>query len=182
LNRKEGFVVALLLVGVFFGSTPAMAIVPAGPSSTATPQVTSIDVNILNVVPSLSYLQGNLGPVSTGIAVNINEPTGSPVNLTAAFSFAPVKGFSYVNSALLTVVYFGGTGGYIGFGVETNGQSSILVRGTTVQNTALGTLGPNDLRVGANTINIGLIPVSPNTTASTFIYEVRMTVEYTFLS
>ena len=182
MNKREGLVVALLLIGVFFASAPVMAIVPGSPSTTATPQVTSVDIDILNVVPSLAYLQGNLGPVSTGIAVNINEPTGSPVNLTAAFSFAPAKGFSHVNSALLTIVYFGGTGGYTGFGVETNGQSSFSIRVTTVQNTALATLSPSDLRVGANAINIGLVPVSPNAPASTFIYEARMTIEYTFLA
>jgi hypothetical protein len=182
MNRKEGFVVALLLIGVFFASAPAMATVPGSPSPTPTPQVTSVDIDILNVAPSLTYLQGNLGPVSTGISVSINEPTGSPGNLTAAFSFAPATGFSHMNSALLTVVYFGGTGGYTGFGVEINGQSSIPVRVTTIQNTALATLSPGDLRVGANTINIGLVPVTPNAAASTFIYQARMTIEYTFLA
>ena len=172
----------MVLIGVFLGSTPAMAIVANGPSPTVTSQVTSIDINILNVVPGMNYLLGNMGPDSTGIAVNINEPAGSPVNLTAAFSFAPAKGFSYVNSIVLTVVYFGGTGGYVGFGVATNGQSSIPVQVTTVQNTALATLRPSDVRVGANTINIGLIPTGPNVIGSTFIYQVKATIEYTFLA
>jgi len=74
LNRKEGFVVTLALIGVFLGSTPAMAIVPSGPSPSVTPQVTSIDIDILNVVPGLNYLLGNLGPDSTGVGINVNEP------------------------------------------------------------------------------------------------------------
>ena len=159
-----------------------MAIVPSGPSPSVTPQVKSVDIDILNVVPGLNYLLGNMGPDSTGVGINVNEPTGSPVNLTAAFSFAPAKGFSHVDSVLLTVVYFGGTGGCVGFSVETNGQSSILVQVTTVQNIALGTLRPSDVKVGANTINIGLVPTSPNVIASTFIYQVKATVEYTFVA
>jgi hypothetical protein len=182
VNRKEGIVISLLLIGVFFGSTRAAAIVPAGPLTTLTPQLTSVDVDVLKVVPGLSFQLGGIGPVASGIAVNINEPTGSPVNLTAAFAFAPQKGFASVDSVLVTIVYFGGTGGYTGFGVETNGQASILVQGSTVQNTAVGILRTHDLKVGANTINIGLVPVSPATVASTSVYEVKMTIEYTFLA
>lgn len=158
-----------------------MAIVPASPTSSSTPRITGVDLEILNVVPSLTILQGNQGPVSSGIGVNVNLPTGGPINLTAAFSFAPVNGFSHVDSVFLTIVYFGGTGGYVGFGVETNGQSSITIRGTTVQNTAVGILNPNDLKVGANTINVGVVPVSPSAIASTFVYQVKLTIEYTYL-
>ncbi len=182
MNRKEGFVISLLLIGVFLGSTPAIGLVSPNPTTTSTTQVTSVDTVIMNVAPGLAFQLGSQGPVSTGIAVSINEPTGSPVNLTAAFSFAPAKGFSSVNLVLLTIVYLGGTGGYIGFGVEINGRPSIPIQGTTIQNTALGTLSRNDLRVGANTINIGLLPASPSTTASTFVYELKMTIEYTFLA
>jgi hypothetical protein len=86
-----------------------------------------------------------------------------------------------VNSIALTVVYFRGTGGYVGFSFVANGQSSIPVQVTTVQNTALTTLMPSDVRVDANAINIGLIPTGPNVIASTFIYQVKATIEYTFL-
>lgn len=181
MNRKEAFVVALLFIVVFLGGSHAMAFVPASPTSISTPQITSIDLEILNVVPSLTVLQGNQGPVSTGVGVNVNLPTGGPINLTAAFSFAPVKGFSHVDSAFLTIVYFGGTGGYVGFGVETNGQSSIPIRGTTAQNTAVGTLNPIDIKIGANTINVGVVPVNPGATASTFVYQLKLTIEYTYL-
>ena len=43
----------------------------------------------------------------------------------------------------------------------------------------------NDVQIGANTVNIGVIPISPFATQSNttyLLFEVRLTVQYTFLS
>jgi len=157
LNKIQGTVVSVLLIAIFIGTVSVEAAVPSFPSPTSTSQVTSVDISILNVVPGLTFQPGTGEIVTTGIGVTSGF-SGGPVNATAGFSFAPVKGFGSVNSVLVT----------------------ISVPGTTVQNTVVGALRSQDLRAGANTINTGIILDGSSISGSTFVFQVRLTVEYTF--
>lgn len=179
MNKIQGTVVSVLLIAIFIGTVSVEAAVPSFPSPTSTSQVTSVDISILNVVPGLTFQPGTGEIVTTGIGVTSGF-SGGPVNATAGFSFAPVKGFGSVNSVLVTIVYFGGTGGYNAFAVELNGQPPVSVPGTTVQNTVVGALRSQDLRAGSNTINTGIILDGSSISGSTFVFQVRLTVEYTF--
>jgi len=108
-------------------------------------------------------------------------PEGS-VSATAAFAFSPVKGFTTVSAVLVTIVYFGGTGGYNALAVELNGQVPVNLPATSVQNTLIGALRNQDIRAGANTINVGIVLNGSSITGSTFVHQVRLTVEYTFVA
>jgi len=143
--------------------------------------MTSVDISILNVVPGLTFQPGTGEIVTTGIGVTSGF-SGGPVNATSGFSFAPVKGFGSVNSVLVTIVYFGGTGGYNALAVELNGQALVNLPATTVQNTLVGALRNQDLRAGANTISVGIVLNGPGITGSTFVHQVRLTVEYSFVA
>ncbi len=180
MKRRTGIVVAIVLIATFGAAVSARA---ALPSSTAPgSQGTSMDIEILSVIPALTYQPGgSYSQIATGVGVNVNLFPGTSVNATAAFSFAPVRGFSQVTSVLLTIVYFGGTGGYIGFGVELNTRAPIAIPALTIENTVVGSLRGDDLRIGANTISLGLVPQGQGIIATTFVYSVRMTVEYTFV-
>ena len=108
-------------------------------------------------------------------------PEGS-VNATAAFAFSPVKGFTTVSAVLVTIVYFGGTGGYNALAVELNGQVPVNLPATSLQNTLIGALRNQDIRAGANTINVGVVLNGSSITGSTFVHQVRLTVEHTFVA
>jgi hypothetical protein len=181
LKKIEGAIVSVLLIAIFMGTMSVEAVVPSSPTPTPIWQVTSVDISVLNVGSGLTFQPGTGEIVTTGIGVTSGFSGGS-VNATAAFAFAPVKGFTTVNSVLVTVVYFGGTGGYNALVVQTNGHSGVSLPVTTVQNTVVGSLQNQDLRVGANTISVGIVLNGSSITGSTYVHQVRLTVEYTFLS
>ncbi len=178
MNRKEAILVCALifvtLIGTVFATTSPT------PSASLTPQTTSVDIEVLKIVPALS---NSLAGVTTGLLLAPNGFAGilNPVSFNAGFSFAPLKGFSTVNRVVLTVIYFGGTGGYDGFSVILNGNPQVVFPTDVIHNTVVGTVPSGDVRVGSNSIAIGLTPTSQSTTVTTFLYEVRLTVEYTFL-
>lgn len=181
MNKIQGATVSVLLIAIFMGTVSVEAVIPSTPSPTATSQVTSVDISILNVGSGLTFQPGTGEIVTTGIGVTSGFSGGS-VNATAAFAFSPVKGFTIVNAVLVTIVYFGGTGGYNALAVELNGQAPVNLPATTVQNSLVGTLRNQDLHAGANTINIGIVLNSSSITGSTFVHQVRLTVEYSFVA
>ena len=181
MNKIQGAIVSVLLIAIFMGTVSVEAVIPSTPSPTATSQVTSVDISVLNVGSGLTFQPGTGEIVTTGIGVTSGFSGGS-VNATAAFAFSPVKGFTIVNAVLVTIVYFGGTGGYNALAVELNGQAPVDLPATTVQNSLVGTLRNQDLRAGANTINIGIVLNSSSITGSTFVHQVRLTVEYSFVA
>ena len=179
MNRRTGIIASILLIATFSVAASVRAALPS-PSALGV-QVTSTDIEVLDVIPALTYQPGgSYSQIATGIGVNVNLFPGATANASAGFSFTPVRGFSQVNSVLLTLVYFGGTGGYTGFGVELNAHAPVTIPAPTIENTVVGSLRGDDLRVGANTINIGLVPQGQGTAALTYVYEVRLTIEYTF--
>jgi len=180
LNRKEALAVSIVilasLVGGVFASTS-----PASPSGGLTLQTTGVDIEVLKIVPGLS--SGNPG---YGLFV-YNAGSSAQLNFTAGFSFGPVKGFTQVNSLLITVVYVGGASAENfndAFSVQLNGQQV----SNTIAITQFGANGEsgittapgNTIHAGANTINIGIARGGTNASGY-FLYEVRLTVEYTFL-
>ncbi len=182
MNRKEGILVCGLLITTFFASAFAAPtiqnIMVVGGSSTA--QATSVDIEVLKIVPALS---NSLAGVTSGLLLAPNGFAGIPnsVSFNAGFSFAPAKGFSTVNRVVLTVIYYGGSGGYDGFSVILNGNPQVVFPTDVIHNTVVGTLPSGNVHVGSNSIVIGLTTASQSMSVNTFLYEVRLTVEYTFL-
>jgi len=181
MNKIEGTIVSALLIAIFMGTVSVEGLVPSSPSPTPTSQVNSVDISVLNVGSGLTFQPGTGEIVTTGISVTSGFPEGS-VNTTAAFAFSPVKGFTTVSAVLVTIVYFGGTGGYNALAVELNGQVPVNLPATSVQNTLIGALRNQDIRAGANTINVGIVLNGSSITGSTFVHQVRLTVEHTFVA
>lgn len=177
MNKIQAMLVSSLLIAIFMGTFSVEGVVPTPAPGT---QTTSTDINVLNVVPGLTFQPGNGQVVTTGIGVTRGF-VGGPVNATAGFSFAPLKGFTAVSSVLVTIVYFGGTGGYNAFGVQLNGQASSDIPTTTIQNTAVGSIRSQDLRAAANTISVGIVLDGSSLSGSTYVFQVRLTVEYAFV-
>jgi len=166
------------LVGGVFATTS-----PTSPPPSLTSQTTSVDIDALNISPGLSDGVFTLSPGT------VNAPPAA-VNVTLGFSFAPVKGFTHANSALLTVIYSFNGGGNLNdaLSIEVNGHAPILV--SVSPSVPTGTSGPLSglepvptqmISVGSNTINIGVSRGRANTSVYA-IFQVRLTVEYTFLA
>ena len=141
---------------------------PSTPSS-QTQQTGSVDIEVLNV------------PRSNGIFLSLQ-----PANFTAAFAFSPDHPIVQISEALLTLNWDQHSLGHIGdqFSIQLNGLSPVLMTMNQFA-THVVTMPSNDVHVGANTINIGVIPIDPLATQSTtnyLLFEVRLTVQYSFLS
>src|SRR5438093_12103148 len=105
------------------GTVSVEAVVPSSPPPTATSQVTSVDISVLNVGSGLTFQPGTGEVVTTGIVMTSGFSGGS-FNATAAFAFAPVKGFTTVNSGLETFVHIRGTGCYNARGTRPSGYAA----------------------------------------------------------
>jgi hypothetical protein len=75
--------------------------------------------------------------------------------------------------------------GHVGdqFSIQLNGHSPSLVTMNRFA-TQIVTMSSNDVQDGANSINIGVIPIDPlatQFTTSYLLFEVRLTVQYTLL-
>jgi len=182
LNRKEGVIVGLVLLvsfigGAFAAPTIQSTFITNDPlnvrivGGTTTQQTTSVDIDILPLFGS-------------GIQI-ISNPVGqgAQLNYTAGFSFAPSKGFVQVNNVLATLVYTPQSpnpGDSIG--VQLNGQS---IAGTLIDPLSSGAptssiAAVGGIRVGSNIITVKLI-LATSYGVLAYLYEVRLTVEYTFL-
>jgi|SRR5213083_338528 len=181
MNRKEGVIVGLVLFVSFIGGAFATPTIQnifitndplnvriVGGTSLRT---TSVDIDTL-------ILLGN------GIQI-ISNPVGqgAQLNYTASFSFAPLKGFVQVNNVLATLVYTPQSpnpGDSIG--VQLNGQpiarTSIDPLSSGVPTSSIAAVG--GIRVGSNIITVKLI-LATSSSLLAYLYEVRLTVEYTFL-
>jgi len=192
LNRKEGVIIGLVLLvsfvgGVFAAPAIQQTLIVNDPlnvrivGGSSTPQTSSVDIEVIKFAGVGVSQSGNAYTIPTdGVAVG---------NLTAAFSFAPA-GFQQVNSLRGTIIYHAAT--FYGtcnpcysddrFNIQLNGQlvSDTAISVSTYPQAAVSTLG--NLRFGSNLINI----VATNPTAPSpgvyWVYEVRLTVEYTFIA
>ena len=181
MKRKYVLTLCAFLIAAGLGIASVEGVVPANPNSSGTLRTTSVDIQVINVVPALTYQPGGGTSTITGIGVDTNLFPGIIVNATSGFSFAPVQGYVGVNAVLVTIVYFGGTGGYNGFQVALNGHSVTTISTNTIQNTVVGALPSQNLANGTNSITIGLSPITPGQQALTYIYQVKLTVEYNYV-
>jgi len=168
LNRKQAFIVSGFVVALMITTTAIAAgnIVPT--VSSQTPRTTSVDIEALNVAREI------------GAFLSVR-----PGNFTTAFSFAPLGSVTHINRVLLSLVWNQNSLGHIGdqLSIEINANSPTLFTMNQFASAVIG-LNNNDIHVGANSINIGIIPIDPFATQFTTqyqLYEVRVTVEYTFV-
>ena len=112
------------------------------------------------------------------------SPAPPTANFTAGFSFAPHVGLLTVTAVLLTVEFSQLSSGHVGdrFGVQLNGRSMTLTVPFVSQTTQVSVLPNQDMRIGANLLKITVIPKDPSVTTNYLLWEVRLTVEYTFLA
>ena len=176
MNRKEAIVVGISIFAILTGTVFAETNSPNTQASATTLQTVGIDIPILKIVPGI-------GQGSSFQAIPIyNVPTDSPplLNLTTAFSFAPPKGFVRVTSAALTVIGIVGTLNLQNLSVRFNGQSSgsIPLAQATAAETSAGILLPTAIHPGLNIIDVGSNP----TNSGVALYEVTLSIEYTFLA
>ena len=150
------------------------------PTPTPTMKTTSLDILVIDFAGVGTQTGGSAYTTPTeGIAVG---------NLTAAFSFAPA-GIQQINSVTATILHqagsFYGTCNpcYSGdrFNIKVNGQmvsDTPVAVGVYPQSTVV-ILG--NLHIGSNSINI----LATNPTAPYpgvyWVYQVRLTVEFTYL-
>ncbi len=193
MNRKEGIIVGALLLTTFVGSTFAAPAVQqmlilndplnvriTGPPSTV--HTASVDIEALRLIPGITTYQG------TAFGSILTAYTGNPpfrFNFTSGFSFAPERGFIEVTSTVLTITYVPNTSIQgSAFGVQLNGQIENTIpmppMGASAT-TITGSVRASELRVGANLLSIGVV-LPPNNSISVQLYEVRLTVEYTFMA
>jgi len=192
LNRKEAIIVGVLLLGIFIGSTAAapavqQMLIVNDPlnvrivGGASTPQTTSTDIDILSLTPGLMSLNS-----ASGVDIRSSIKGVAVQNLTAGFSFAPVKGFSQITQAMMTIIT-GGAAIYatpVGLNVVLNNQLPTLAPFNYDQYGASTTIpipAPY-VHSGLNTLSIALVvPANSQGGSFAFVYEVRLTVEYTFL-
>jgi len=176
LNRREAIAVSVLILAMFTGTTFAETNSPSTQTSALTLQTVGVDIQIMRIVPGIGTGNGAI----QGIQI-YNVPTSTPplLNFTAAFSFAPAKGFVRVTSTALTVIDVTGTLSPQGLSIRLNGQSSgsIPLAQATSAISSVGTLSPAAIHPGLNLIDIGSSPTNSGDT----LYEVTLTIEYTFL-
>lgn len=139
------------------------------PTSSTSPtlQTTSVDVEVLNVARE------------SGIFI-----APQTANFTAAFSFAPQKGFAQVTAVLLTIEWNQLSLGHIGdrFAIQLNNQPPVLAVSLSSQTTQVTMLPKQNVRPGSNLFNVIVIPIDVALATNYLLYEIRLTVEYTFLA
>ncbi len=172
MNRKEAIVVALTLFGTLITGVYADTVSTTS-TSRGTLHTASDDIGILNIVPGV----GSGSTTLFGVTIH-NFPPSDQFNFTSGFSFNPHSTFIQVSSVILTVVYSFAGGGPGSINVRFNGQNSGQVTfGAQLAVTTAGNISTQGLRVGSN-----LVELSTSVGTGVQAYQVRLTVEYTFLA
>ncbi len=181
MNRKEAIVISFAILAGLIGGTFASSF-PDSPSPSLTPQTTSIDIEALKVVPGISA-----GIVGLTPGVLIFNGSSAKFGFSAGFSFAPVKGFTQVNSVLLTIIY-----GPDSAPENINDALTVRLNGHPLNSVSipffasfplsgLVSAAASTIRVGANSVSVGVLKGGTSDSAY-YLYEVRLTVEYMFLA
>ncbi len=135
---------------------------PLSPSSSLTPQTTSVDIEAFQALTN--YPNNGLMVLNCGTGISCGGTRF--VNFTTAFSFAPAKNFVSVSAVTVSIVFNqvqSSTGAYSSpdsFSVQVNGNSPVPL-GMTVVTASAGTITSHSiptqfLRAGTNLLNIGL--------------------------
>jgi hypothetical protein len=172
LDKKRILGVSVLVLASVIGSLAfAFAQTPATPTQQpgTVQQTASVDIEVVDVARE------------KGVFLSIQ-----PGNFSAAFSFSPNRPVVQVSEVFLTLIWDQNSLGHVGdqFSIEVNSNSPVLVTMNQFASIVVH-LNSHDMRIGANTLNIGVIPVNPFATQFTtqyLLFEVRMTAQYTFLA
>ena len=184
MNRKEALIIGVLLLTSYFGgvygATTATAI--SNVFVTNFPHNQNVTVTNFPKSPNLTQQTGaaDIEILSSVPGIFASSTNG---NFTAGFSFVPHTTFIQLTSAVLTVGWSGSASqGHVGdrFAVQLNGQPATLSQPMSTQATMLFALPTDNVTVGANQINILVIP-APGVFSDYLLYEVRLTVGYTYL-
>src|SRR2546427_7338839 len=132
MNRKEMIIVGIIILTSFVGGAFAVPAVqqvfvtnfPSNQQVTVSNFPKNQNVTVTNPTSLTSYTTSVDIPLldnfqSPGITVGPNQ------NYTAAFSFAPVKGFTQVNSVVVTTVMFNGGGDSSSENGQLNGNALV---------------------------------------------------------
>ena len=184
MNRKEAIVVALgiclvFVTGVFADTTTTSR------TSGGTIQTTSADIQVFNFNGATLILfdpNSNTAYATPSTGVTLG-------NETFTFSFAPNAVFQQVSSVKATIVYEAAnvqtTGGHwCACGSQPGDRLLASMNGMFVSNTSISgglpattVLTLSNLNVGSNTLNLAI-----QGTGAYSIYQIRFTVQYTFLA
>ena len=177
MNRKEAIIVGISILAILTGTVFAETNSPNTQGSATTLQTVGVDISILKIIPGVGIGNGQYQGISI---YNVPSSTPPSVNFTTAFSFAPPKGFVHVTSAALTVIGIVGTLSPQSLSIRFNGQSSgsISLGQATSAETSEGSVLSTALHPGLNVIDIGSSPAN----SGVALYEVTLTLEYTFLA
>jgi hypothetical protein len=177
LNRKEAIAVGIAILASLVGGVFASTSSPSS-SNSLTPQTTSVDIEALKVVPGLT--------AGTAAGVLIFNGSNTRFGSTVGFSFAPAKGFTQVNSILITIIYAPDSAPENvndKLTVQLNGHSSNFVSipfFASFPLSGLVSVSSLAIRVGANTVTVSVLRGGASDSAY-YLYEIRLTVEYVFL-
>jgi len=171
IRRKNPIIIGSFLVAIFITGVCAYT----SPSGQSPSKRTGVDIDLLSVIPG-----NNVSSQSVEI-YNIpgHVPTSS-LNFTSAFAFAPAKDLFKVNSTSLTLIYLEAVSpppSGMRLNVFANGLSVgfVLLQQVSGRATASGPLNVQAVHPGANSLMINPAPGVDVT-----LYQVRLTVEYTF--
>ncbi len=171
--------VAVVVLATFVGGAFADTISTAPTRTTL--QTTSVDIEAFQAETNgLQLLTCYPASICGGVSL---------ANLTAGFSFAPAKNFVQINSVILTIIYqqvsvsSTPSTNTDALTVEVNGHSptvlGMIYYCSSCVSSVSQPISPHSLNPGANTLNVGIAATGPNPSQAN-IYEVRLTVEYTF--
>ena len=187
MERKEKSLIAVLLVTSIFatamvlGYSWAATVTPSTPPS-PTPQTTSVDIEVFNTVPGVN------NRLFTGDIVLLTPCCSFNSIPQLSFSFAPVKSFDHVNRAEVMVVY---NGALLPFNASAYEFDVTVIGGSVARVPA--SFGGNytssafavccsGVRVGQNEMVAYLQQLNRSQPSALFIYEIRLSVEYTYLA
>ena len=180
MNRKAAIAIAIVIFAILITGVFAESISPTSPSR-GTFQTTSTDIQVVKFA--------GVGVPQSGDASTTPMDGLAVGNLTAAFSFAPLAGFQQINSVKATIVYHAATfygtcnpcvSGDI-FNIQVNGQSMANFASTGSPYPTITVVSLGNLRVGSNMISIVVTNPANPYPAVYWVYDIRLTVEYTFL-
>jgi len=181
LNRKEGIIVGLVLLVSFISGAFAA---PSIQNTFITND--PLNVRIVGGTTSLRTRSVDIQVLGLQGGVYVQEFSSYSLHnvIREAFSFVPEQGFVQVDSALITITYTrieDSPGDK--FSVSLNGQGSGNVEIQRANaNAVAGTVPTQNLHVGSNLMEIGAVQANPSQGIQELVFEVRLTVEYTFLA
>lgn len=177
MNTKEAIVVSMIVLAGLVGTVFADS--QNSPTSTLAPQITSVDLEALRVVPGLGSGSGTVG-------VLIFNGTGTRIDFTTSFSFSPAKGFTQINSVTVTLIYAPDSApenslDMLNIKVNSHQQNPIPIPFfAQFPISGFEPIVSSALKIGANELNVSILHGGPLDSAY-YLYEAKLVIEYTYL-